>query len=166
MTTTHEPTTASPGAGWRLAAGAASGAVATLAMTLLMLATVASDLAPMPKPIPVALAAQQAGALEMPRLFALGMLLHFAYGAGAGAVLALAWRLATPRWGLVYGVLLWLVMGAVWLPVLGWGPFGTGESPAIAFATLVLHLVYGGALGLLLRWLRHPRGAASMGQHA
>lgn len=156
MTTTQESPATGLRTGWRLAAGAASGAVATLAMTLVMLTTVASDVAPMPKPIPVALAAQQFGQLEMPRLFALGMLLHFSYGAVAGVVLALVPRLAKPLWGLAYAVLLWLVMGAVWLPVLGWGPFGTAENPAIAVATLVLHLVYGGVLGSLLRWVSRP----------
>lgn len=55
-----------------------------------------------------------------------------------------------PRRGCGYGVLLWLLMGLVFLPALGWGFFGTAITAAIAVATLVLHLVYGGTLGWTL----------------
>jgi hypothetical protein len=52
--------------------------------------------------------------------------------------------------GLGWGVLLWIVMDAVVLPLLGWGFFGLAITPRIAVATLVLHLVYGATLGLLM----------------
>ena len=45
---------------------------------------------------------------------------------------------------------MWVLMGVVFLPVVGWGLFGTSITPQIAVATLVLHLVYGLTLGLLL----------------
>jgi hypothetical protein len=31
--------------------------------------------------------------------------------------------------------------------MLGWGAFGTAETPAIAAGTLVLHLIYGVVVG-------------------
>lgn len=62
-------------------------------------------------------------------------------------MLAAATRPVTAAKGLGYGVLLWVLMGIVFLPFLGWGLFGTGVTPKIAVATLVLHLLYGGVLG-------------------
>lgn len=49
--------------------------------------------------------------------------------------------------GLALGVFLWLLMQVAVLPLIGWGLFGTAVTPAIAGATLVLHLIYGGVLG-------------------
>jgi len=44
-------------------------------------------------------------------------------------------------------------MQRLWLPLLGWGLFGTGITPAIAAATLILHLVYGATTGwCIARW--------------
>lgn len=52
--------------------------------------------------------------------------------------------------GAAYGVVLWALLGLVWLPYLGWGLFGAVLTPKIAVGTLVLHLIYGITLGLLL----------------
>lgn len=134
----------------RLAAGAGWGAVATAVMAVVMLAGTLTGVSPMPRPIPIALLAHTFGGLPMPALLGLGLLAHLAYGAGAGLVLAAATRRVGLLVGLGYGALLWLLMGLVWLPYLGWGLFGTAITPAIALATLALHLIYGGVLGLLL----------------
>lgn len=80
----------------------------------------------------------------------LAVLAHLAYGASAGAVLAVALRRVTVVRAIGYGVMLWALMGLAWLPYLGWGLFGTGITAKIAAATLLLHLVYGTTLGLLL----------------
>lgn len=134
----------------RLTAAAGWGVVATLAMSVLMLLSVVSGLAPMPEPIPLALVKETVGVLPQPALMAVAAAAHLAYGALAAVVLAaLAKRVSLPV-GLGYGVVLWAVMGLVWLPYLGWGLFGTGITPIVVAATLVLHLVYGGTLGLLL----------------
>jgi hypothetical protein len=135
----------------RLAIGAGWGAVATVAMSVVMIAGVATGISPMPKPIPVALVARTlGGGLPMPALIALGALAHLAYGATAGAVLAGVVRRVSVATALGYAVALWALMDLVWLPYLGWGLFGTAITPKIAAATLVLHLVYGLTLGLLL----------------
>lgn len=144
---------------WRdvrwLTAGAAWGAVATVVMSAVMLAGVATGVSPMPEPIPVALVEHTLGMGPMPALLALGVVAHLSYGAGAGLVFAGLTRRASVVTGLVYGVALWLLMDLVWLPYLGWGLFGTSITPAIAAATLLLHLIYGATLGGLLgRW--HP----------
>jgi hypothetical protein len=135
----------------RLAVGAAYGALATVAMSVPMLAGAVSGISPMPKPIPAALVAHTLGPLPMPLLLVLAVIAHLAYGSGAGAVLAAITR--RPRLWLATGhaVLLWVLMGLVWLPYLGWGLFGTAITPKIAAATLLLHLIYGATVGLLLR---------------
>lgn len=136
----------------RAATGAGWGLAATAAMTAVMAAGMLSGVAPMPKPIPVALAAQTLGQLPMPLLLGLGLLAHLGYGGAFGAALAAATRpgRVTVWLGLGLGVALWLVMNLAWFPYLGWGAFATGLTPAIAVATLVLHLIYGGVLGALL----------------
>ncbi len=86
----------------------------------------------------------------MPLIMLLAAGAHLSYGGVAGAVLAALTRPVTVWKGLGWGVLLWLVMQVVVLPLLGWGFFGVAITPRIAVATLVLHLVYGLTLGLLM----------------
>lgn len=144
---------------WRdrrwLAAGVGWGAAATVAMTALMLAGTGTGVSPMPKPISVALVGHTFGALPTPASRVLGRLAHLGYGMTAGLVMVASTRRVNVWRGLGFGVTLWLLMGQVFLPYLGWGLFGTSLPPAIAGATLVLHLVYGGTLGALLG-RRHP----------
>ncbi|GAA5126549.1 hypothetical protein GCM10025762_54270 [Haloechinothrix salitolerans] len=127
-------------------------------MSVLMLAGVASGVAPMPKPIPAALVAETFGALPESARLVLAVVSHLGYGAVAGAVLAVLVRRVNIRVATGYGAVLWALMGLVWLPYLGWGLFGTAVTPKIAVATLVLHLVYGITLGLLLDRRREAVG--------
>lgn len=147
----------------RLAAGAGWGVVATVAMSVVMLAGTATGVAPMPRPIPAALVAHTLGSMPMPVLLALAVIAHLGYGAVAGAVLAWLVRRVNVWIAAGYGVVLWALMGLVWLPYLGWGLFGAGVTPKIAVATLVLHVVYGVTLGLLLGRSRAMRGTADAG---
>lgn len=124
------------------------GLLATLGMTVLMLIGVGTGLSPMPSPVPVALAHWMLGDLSRLALMVAGMTAHFLYGGIAGAVLfALLPGRVQVWWGLGFGVLLWLGMQLVFLPLLGWGLFGSAVTPKIAVATGVLHLVYGAILG-------------------
>ncbi|ASU84083.1 hypothetical protein CDO52_15960 [Nocardiopsis gilva YIM 90087] len=131
-------------------AGIGWGALATVAMSVPMLAATATGISPMPKPVPMALVSHGLGAVPEPGAVALAATAHLAYGAAAGALLAGLFRRVTVLIGVAYATVLWALMGLVWLPYLGWGPFGTAETPKIAIATLVLHVVYGATLGLLL----------------
>jgi ABC-type long-subunit fatty acid transport system fused permease/ATPase subunit len=79
----------------------------------------------------------------------------------AGAVLAGLRRSVTVAAALVYGAVLWALMGLVWLPYLGSGLFGTAVTVKIAAATLLLHLVYALTLGLLLDRRARIRPAAA-----
>ena len=115
----------------RLAVGFGWGVVATIAMSVLMILGVVTGLSPMPAPIPAAIVNNGLGlfGLGLPKLLItpLAAVAHLSYGGAAGAILAALTRPVTFWKGLGWGVVLWLIM-----------------------ATLVLHLVYGAALGLLM----------------
>ncbi len=128
------------------------GLLATLAMTIVMGLGMASGKAPMPDPIPIAIMKQLLGEVPQPVLMATGLIAHFLYGGIFGAILGTLFEGQIKVWhGLVLGILLWVVMQVIVLPVIGWGIFGSGVTPKIAVATLVLHLVYGGVVGWGLR---------------
>ena len=132
--------------------GIGYGLLATLMMTVLMVIGTIAGVSPMPAPIPIALARWVLGDVPQPALLVSGMLAHFLYGGVAGAVFALVLKNRAGLWlGIGYGVGLWLIMQIVFLPLLGWGVFGTAITPRIAAATLVLHLIYGGILGWGMR---------------
>lgn len=134
----------------RAKAGFVWGIVATLAMSLLMIAGVGSGLAPMPRPIPEALVSLVIGGAPKPVRMVAAVVAHLLYGGVFGALFAGFVHPVSVGKSLGFGVLLWIGMGIVFLPLLGWGAFGTAVTPKIAVATLVLHSVYAGVLGWTL----------------
>jgi len=125
-----------------------------------MIAAMLTGISPMPKPIPVALIGRTFGpGLGKPLTMTIGATTHLAYGGAFGALLAAWGRPVTVRKGLLLGAALWLFMQVAWLPYLGWGFFGSAVTPKIAAATLVLHLVYGGAAGWFLSRRQRPNVA-------
>lgn len=128
-------------------AGFVWGVVATVAMTILMITGLVTGLAPMPRPIPEALVSLVIGSAPKPIRMIVAITAHLLYGGLFGALFAGTVRSVSVWKGLGFGVLLWLIMGVVFLPLLGWGLFGTAVTPKIAVATFVLHLIYGGVLG-------------------
>lgn len=132
----------------RLWRGFGWGVAATVAMSVPMMIGMTSGVAPMPEPIPKALVTLVVGtALPAPLLMAVSAGSHLAYGGAFGALLARLYPSAGMWAGLGMGLFLWFVMQVAVLPLLGWGLFGTGITPKIAVATLVLHLIYGATLG-------------------
>ncbi|MFW6079819.1 MAG: DUF6789 family protein [Gemmatimonadota bacterium] len=135
----------------RFARGFIWGVVATVAMSVLMVIGLVTGLAPMPRPVPVALVGETIGGGPEPLIMAVAMAAHLAYGGVWGGVFASLVRPVTVGKGLALGVGLWLLMQVAVLPYLGWGLFGAAVTPAIAAATLALHLVYGATYGALAR---------------
>jgi hypothetical protein len=134
--------------GKRLLLGFWWGLLGTLAMSVPMVVGFTTGVAPMPEPIPLAIAGQVLGdGTPRPLLMAAAAVSHLAYGGAWGAVLAALTEPVTVWKGLALGVALWALMGVVALPLVGWGLFGAAVTPAIAAATLTLHLVYGAVLG-------------------
>lgn len=134
----------------RFLRGVGWGALATVVMSIPMIIGVSTGVAPMPRPIPLALAVLVLGsAAPQPLLMIVGVVSHLAYGGLWGGILAISTRPVTVMKGIGLGLFLWLLMQVIVLPLLGWGMFGTAITPAIAGATLMLHLIYGGTLGWL-----------------
>ena len=130
----------------RLSQGVLWGVVATAAMSLPMIAGMATGAAPMPEPIPKALV-ELVVTGPMPLVMGLAAVSHLAYGGLWGAVLTQITPHVTIWKGVGLGLFLWACMQVAVLPLLGWGLFGAAITPKIAVATLLLHLVYGGFLG-------------------
>lgn len=126
------------------------GVVATLAMSTLMVVGMVTGAAPMPRPIPEAIVSLVIGDVATPIRMLVAVSAHLLYGGVFGALLAGTVQRMSVWKGLAFGVVLWIGMGVVPLPLLGWGVFGTAITPKIAVATLVLHLIYGGVLGWTL----------------
>lgn len=103
-----------------LGTGARRGAVATVAMSTVMIAATATGVSPMPEPVPAALVSHTLGDVPQPGVIALAVTAHLAYGAVAAAVLTGLVRRVGVWTGAAYGVMLWALMGLVWLPYLGW----------------------------------------------
>jgi hypothetical protein len=132
----------------KLLAGVAAGTIATTLMTALLFAAPAFAGARLPEIAARALAILRA----RPGLVGLALVLHFGYGALAGALFAAGARRITVAAGLFFGFGLWGVAMAVYAPLIGLG-FVASHEPALAALVLPAHLLYGGALGALA-----PRG--------
>lgn len=134
----------------------------TLAMTIIMITGTVLQMSPMPAPIPIAIAKWILGDLPKPILVIVGMLSHFVYGGMAGIIFSILLKDAVHLWkGLIWGIILWIGMQIIILPLLGWGFFGAEVSPKIAVATLILHLIYGGVLGSGSSWAKNRSGHTS-----
>lgn len=136
----------------RLAIAFACGVLGTVVMSLPMIAATAAGVAPMPKPIPVAIVGSVLGpGLPKPLLMILAAGSHLVYGGVWAVVLTAVTKRPTIRSGLGLGAVLWLLMQVAVLPALGWGLFGSAVTPKIAVGTLILHLIYGATTGSLLQ---------------
>jgi len=144
-----------------LARGAASGALATAAMSGVMLAGQKTGLMPgqPPKHIVRALLPghkRRPKAGERP----LAVLAHLGFGATAGAVFGLLTRRvqARLRLGVAYGLLIWAGSYQGWLPALNiLPPASRDPRPGRPLVMAAAHAVYGAALAAALR--RSARGA-------
>jgi hypothetical protein len=138
--------------------GAAAGAVATAAMSAVMLA--AGRLLPMGRQPPEAIVRQagaRTGAEPRGRLAeALAVVAHLGFGAGTGAAYALLPRSRRPLLrGLAVGEAVYAVSYAGWVPALGALPHATRDRTTRQAVMAAAHLLYGGVLGALDdRWRR------------
>ena len=124
------------------------GLLGTLIMSLIMLIGMGTGTSPIPEPIPTAIAKGILGNVSQSLTLVFAIISHFGYGAFWGVLLYQLVKVDGKFWhGLGWGLMLWLIMELLVLPLLGWGVFGSAITPKIAVATLVLHLVYGSTLG-------------------
>lgn len=126
--------------------GAIAGVVATLVLSLMML--IKSKMGVMPELNVIAMLAGVMGGTLM-----LGWMAHFMIGAGYGVVFYLT-NDKLPTSGLIskgvfLGVIGWLVMMLILMPIMGAGLFGMNMGIMAPMMTLVLHAVFGAVLGFV-----------------
>lgn len=135
----------------KFGSGFASGLIATLVLSVFMIAKTMIGMMP-------AFNAIRDNAhlvsifTALPPSPVLGWVTHFAIG-------TILWG-ATYTWlrpklpssgilaGMAFGVIAWFAMMIIFMPVVGHGLFGLKIGFPVAVATLILHLIYGAALGL------------------
>lgn len=131
--------------------GLTAGFVATVVLSLLMIAKSALGLMPALNLIGdiVRVASSLAG-IPLPAPF--GWVGHFFIGTVVWGIAyaGLAPYLPGPAVvkGLTFGVIAWLAMMILFMPVAGHGLFGASLGLPAVVATLVLHIVYGAILGV------------------
>ena len=138
--------------------GAVAGGVATLAMSLVMLAS--EQLGGMDRhpPDEIAEAALDAvGATEAGEhaTDAVAVGLHLVFGVMAGGLFGVLHRRLRPPvpaalHGMVFGSLVWAVSYKGWVPALGIMPPPERDLPGRPETMLLAHWVYGGILGTLV----------------
>ena len=85
---------------------------------------------------------------------------HWAFGMIAGALFGALHRLlrvplAAPVHGTIFGLLVWLVSYAGWIPALRLFPAPWNQRPREALMPVVAHVVYGAALGATFGVMEH-----------
>ena len=138
--------------------GLLAGLAATVVLSLLMVLKAMMGLMPqldLPKML--------AGMMGSPNMPIIGWIVHFAIGivVYGVAIAALDSKLpGTSRvgHGVMLGVIGWLIMMVVLMPMAGAGLFGMKMGVMAPVMTLVLHLIFGAVLG----WV-YGRSAASQG---
>jgi hypothetical protein len=137
-------------------AGAAAGLAATVPMTAAMALMYRrlrrDEQHPLPpQHITEHLLERADAELDHPARGRLALLMHFAFGAGAGAVYApVAARSGAPVvTGVLYALGVWATSYFGWLPAFRLLPPGTHESRGRNALMVLAHVVWGSALGVL-----------------
>ncbi|GAB4362499.1 MAG: hypothetical protein Kow0060_18780 [Methylohalobius crimeensis] len=126
-----------------IARGIIAGLVATVVLSLLMM--MKSAMGVMPKLDVIAMLAGMMGGIK-----ALGWMAHFMVGMGYGLVFAfLHGKLPGPSvvQGIILGIIGWLVMMSMLMPMMGAGLFAVAMGMMAPVATFMLHVIFGGVLG-------------------
>ena len=149
-----------------LLAGATAGAVATVAMSALMLAAKRIGVTGTLPPELIARQAVEAVAADPPaddQVDAVAAVAHIGFGAVAGAIFELLMTRAHATRhsaaigasaGALYATGIWLVSYQGWVPALGIMPAASRDRRGRVATMLAAHWVYGAALGVLATFLR------------
>jgi len=137
--------------------GIIAGFVGTVVLTLVMM--VKKNMGVMPGLDPVGMMADMvAQNLGLAKNMVIGWVLHFGVGSVAwgGAFAVLNEHLPGQTQlmkGIALGIVAWLLMMIGLMPISGSGFFGLNIGPMAPVMTLVLHLIFGAALGLTYKKL-------------
>jgi hypothetical protein len=161
-----------PGVG-EFAAAVLLGVGIALSLALLSLVAKLTHVSPLPAPLAVAFAEHLIGkaTLGMRLWIPIGLALHLAYVTGATVTIAAITRALGPcrlnlGSSLAAALGLWILAGLIFMPLSGWGFFGTGLGLPVLYTILATHVLYGiflwGGLWLAYRdspptgWARQP----------
>lgn len=152
------------------ALGAASGVVATGAMSAIMLAAqragIMSELPPHDIADDTVNRTAARDDVDQGGRDALGWIFHFVFGAASGAMFAVVRRVVrlpgpAALHGIPYALGIWAVSYLGWVPALGFLPPATRDEPGRPPTMILAHVVFGAITGALLERLgrrtRSPR---------
>lgn len=146
----------------RIGKGMLAGLAATVVLSMLMVAKTMMGVMPqldLPKMI--------AGMMGMPNAPIVGWVVHFMIGVvGYGVALAALDSRLPGRGSVVHGVILgvvgWLIMMVMLMPMAGAGIFGMSMGLMAPMMTLVLHVIFGAVLGWTYSRLQPVRGTEAV----
>jgi hypothetical protein len=144
--------------GMNVKAGLIAGFIATVALSIFMIAKSAMGLMAQLNPIEdIVHVAQVLTSLDLSLPF--GWVGHFFLGTVIWGLIYAALHATLPSApvvkGLIFGALAWLAMMILFMPLAGHGLFALSLGPQAVVATLVLHLVYGAVLGVVYAKVAH-----------
>jgi len=147
-------------------AGLIAGFIATVALSIFMIAKSAMGFMPQLNPIEdIVQVAQALTSVNLPLPF--GWLGHFFLGTVIWGLIYAALHASLPGapvvQGLILAALAWLAMMILFMPLAGHGLFALSLGPQAVVATLVLHLVYGAVLGVVFAKVAHENSGAGRG---
>lgn len=133
--------------------GLIAGLVATIVLSVLMIAKAAAGLMPNVNAIRM-LTHMGAMYVHTPAVPIMGWIAHFAIGTVLwGLIFAATYRAwpgsAAVVKGIEFSIIAWLAMMLIVMPMAGAGLFGMRLGMPAPIATLVLHIIYGAVLGFV-----------------
>jgi uncharacterized membrane protein YagU involved in acid resistance len=139
-------------------AGLIAGFIATVVLSIFMIAKSSVGLLPQLTPIEdIVHVADRLTGMTLPLPF--GWIGHFVIGTVVWGIIYVALQASLPGApvvkGLIFGALAWLAMMIFFMPLAGHGLFALSLGPPATVATLVLHLIYGAVLGVAYAKVDH-----------
>ena len=134
----------------KLTSGIIAGLVATIVLSVMMVAK--GMMGVMPGLNVIHMLAGMIGASAI-----VGWLMHFMVGIGYGVAFSQINALLPGNFvvkGIIIGILGWLVMMVMLMPIMGAGMFAMKMGMMAPVMTLVLHLIFGAVLGLVYKKLQ------------
>lgn len=147
--------------------GAAAGGVATIPMTLFMLAMhrilprQQKDALP-PEKITAEMAERANVSVDKPQLLGGTLTAHLGYGASMGSLyvtITRKWAAPPLLKGCLFGLGVWAGSYLGWLPAAKFAAAGTNEAKQRNILMIIAHLIWGGVTGVVTDQLLHQSGA-------
>lgn len=133
----------------KIISGIIGGLVATIVISILMLIKTKLGWLPALNPI-----ADNATLMGSPHELLIGWVIHFIVGSLLWGILfaffsMVATNISATSRGLLFGILAWIAMMLVFMPIAGHGLFASNIGIAAMIMSLIMHLIYGLVLGFV-----------------